>query len=375
MRQRGRKRWCADCHSLEAQLSRNVGSLDLEEEELKGFFAQGKALKAAAPNSRLSWKTVRACLKESMIRQRTHRIVRESSSEGRPLEYWTRLGYAEDEVRKCPQEVDAVMGTTLYKVTARSTSAQQIDEEVEQTILDKEKNCARQRKKGKGEEPEGEAAWDVPDAEAAGKAQKGGKKKTEENEEKKTARAEEAQKAKREKSNAKASALAGKALSLLTPKVQSIRAPLKDAEKKGGAEPETLSALQEAAMKYEGWLREARSTVAAVSACAHAQLPELPFAKDSLTASLAAASSAVKKCRSDVRQAADAAAETAETVAEPKAKRRRNRPKGNRPRAANINIYIYIETSPTTLLAYQQQGTDTAGLPAARGTSLSTFCE
>ncbi|CAK9074907.1 Uncharacterized protein SCF082_LOCUS36410 [Durusdinium trenchii] len=295
MRQRGRKRWCADCHSLEAQLSRNVGSLDLEEEELKGFFAQGKALKAAAPNSRLSWKTVRACLKESMIRQRTHRIVRESSSEGRPLEYWTRLGYAEDEVRKCPQEVDAVMGTTLYKVTVRSTSTQQIDEEVEQTILDKEKNCARQRKKGKGEEPEGEAAWD------------------------------EAQKAKREKSNAKASALAGKALSLLTPKVQSIRAALKDAEKKGGAEPETLSALQEAAMKYEGWLREARSTVAAVSACAHAQLPELPFAKDSLTASLAAASSAVKKCRSDVRQAADAAAETAETVAEPKAKRRRRK--------------------------------------------------
>ena len=175
---RCRKRWCTDCHSLEVQLKRNVGSLDLKPERLKDFFTQGRALKAAAPNSRLSWKTVRACLKESMIRQRTHRIVRESSSEGRPLEYWTRLGYAEDEVRKCPQEVDAVMGTTLYKVTARSTSAQQIDEEVEQTILDKEKNCARQRKKGKGEEPEGEAAWDVPDAEAAGKAQKGGKKKT-----------------------------------------------------------------------------------------------------------------------------------------------------------------------------------------------------
>ncbi|CAK9000408.1 unnamed protein product, partial [Durusdinium trenchii] len=121
------------------QLKRNVGSLDLKPERLKDFFTQGRALKAAAPNSRLSWKTVRACLKESVIRQRTHRIVRESTSKERPLEYWTRLGYAEDEVRKCPQEVDAVMGTTLYKVQVRSTSTQQIDEEVEQTILDREK--------------------------------------------------------------------------------------------------------------------------------------------------------------------------------------------------------------------------------------------
>ena len=290
----------------------------------EGLLHTGKSTQGCGPKQSPSWKTVRACLKESMIRQRTHRIVRDTTSEGRPLGYWTRLGYAEDEVRKCPQEVDAVMGTTLYKVQVRSTSTQQIDEEVEQTILDREKNCAR--KKGKGEEPEGEAAWDVPDAEAPGKAQKKGQK-TAENEEKKTARAEEAQKAKREKSNAKTSALAGKALSLLTPKMQSIRATLKDAAKKGGAAPETVSALEEAAMKYEGWMRDARSAVAAVAACAHAQLPELPFAKDSLTSSLAAASAAVKKCRSDVREAADAAAQTLpeETVAEPKAKRRRGK--------------------------------------------------
>ena len=62
-----------------------VESLDLEPEELKDFFTQGRTLKAAAPNSRLSWKTVHARLKESMIRQRTHRIVRESTPEGRPL--------------------------------------------------------------------------------------------------------------------------------------------------------------------------------------------------------------------------------------------------------------------------------------------------
>ena len=307
-----------------------MGSLDLEPEELKDFFTQGRALKAAAPNSRLSWKTVRACLKESMIRQRTHRIVRDTTSEGRPLGYWTRLGYAEDEVRKCPQEVDAVMGTTLYKVTGPQ----------HQHTTNRRRGGAddpRQRKELRAPEKERERRR-TRRGSRLGCARRGGspakrrrrdrrRQTSEENEEKKTARAEEAQKAKREKSNAKTSALAGKALSLLTPKMQSIRATLKDAAKKGGAAPETVSALEEAAMKYEGWMRDARSAVAAVAACAHAQLPELPFAKDSLTSSLAAASAAVKKCRSDVREAADAAAQTLpeETVAEPKAKRRRGK--------------------------------------------------
>ena len=305
-------------------VKRHIGSTpSLASVDTADFFKKVAVAKQETP--RVSWTTIRAMLKEVMVRSKIRETERSVTGESRPMQYWLNLGYDEALVKRFEDEEDPQLGV-LYSVPAKSFTVREIERDTEEELLVRESE-ARQKKKRKGaaEDPAGDPVWDVPAAVAApaGQGGKGGKER-EGTSEHALARANAKAEKARESQTRKDSILAGKAISLLTPKLQSINNALRDAQKKAGASASDVECLRQAATKLDAWNKASQQLLAAVAVNPEAQTPPLPYDKVEFKAGLEAATACIKKCREDMRQAAEEAeAEAAENECEPKPPKRK----------------------------------------------------
>ena len=312
----GRKIWRRSCVAADKMLRRHMGGWPtVSDGEKKDFFS--KALQAKDPNGRVTWTCLRGVLKECMAKRAMMRTSVDITAPFKPMAYWTSQGYTEERVRGCPCEEDPQLGT-LYQVHTKTISRAKIEEEVEEELLMREQ-AANQKKSQKS--TASADTWHVPEA-SAGESK--GKSAAAEQ------RALERSQAKRERENAAASALAGKAVALLQPKVQQAQKLLDSHSSKL---PRENVAELEVAVKEQGeWLAAARATVAAFGRDPAGALVPLPFDANGLKSAVTAGTSMLKSARlqlpkKETKERKSKAAPQPQSAAEPSKRRRAGKQK------------------------------------------------
>ncbi|CAL1155998.1 unnamed protein product [Cladocopium goreaui] len=218
----GRKFTCTPCASADRLLRRGLGSKDelqnLSVEEQHSFFQKLAVEKANAKDSRIDWKTVRACLVTSLTTRQMTENATAVDTQFLPLDVWLKQGWPEQTVRNCPKEWNEQYGCDTYQVPVKSMTWKQTYQAVEERILRQEKEAtAKRMARPRGpKEAEPEAALDLPAPEAAKKGDASAAA------EKKAARAEAAQEKKNQASNQKMQLLAAKAVAPLAQDLQSL---------------------------------------------------------------------------------------------------------------------------------------------------------
>ena len=323
-RKHGNQVYCTSCNTVDTMVRRNLGAVpSLNAVDTADFFK--KVAEAKKDNPRQTWTTVRAMLKERMVRSKVRESERAVTGEARPLQYWLNLGYEEAMVKQFEDEEDPKLGV-LYSVPVKSFTVREIERDTEEEMLMRESEVRRKkqaRQAAAGDRPE-DPAWDIPAPAAAAAPAGKGDRVPEEKSEAALARAKAKAEKARKSQTQRDSILAGKAISLLTPKLQSINNALRDAEKKPGASTADVECLQQGWTKLDAWNKASKQLVAAVAMNPDAETIPLPYDKIEFKAALDAASACLKKFRGDMRRAADEAEEQGREEGEqPKAPKRK----------------------------------------------------
>ena len=234
----GKQFLCTGCNAMHVMLRRYIGSLPpLTPEEKHKFFK--KAASDCKTDGRHNWTTVRATLKECMFQRKISRFAVDVDQPVRPMQYWLNLGYTESQVKACEYEDDDVLGRQ-YKVHQKTYRRSEIYEEVEQELLEREKEVTRKKnlkkkgdvKQGDGNQEKDEEEWDVPLAsngnKGAGKGALSAEKAAA-----KAAKTQEAQQRKQENSNRLLSTLAAKGISQIQPRLTAVERLVPSIQKQG----------------------------------------------------------------------------------------------------------------------------------------------
>ena len=257
----GKQFLCTGCNTMhDVMLRRYIGSLPpLTPEEKHKFFK--KAASDCKTDGRHNWTTVRATLKACMFQQKISRFAVDVDQPVRPMQYWLNLGYTESQVKACEYEDDDVLGRQ-YKVHQKTYRRSEIYEEVEQEILEREKEVTRKKnqkkkgdvKQGDGNQEKDEEEWDVPLAsngnKGAGKGALSAEKAAA-----KAAKTQEAQQRKQENSNRLLSTLAAKGISQLQPRLTAVERLVPSIQKQGSLQ-EHVTILEDARKQLWalGWM-------------------------------------------------------------------------------------------------------------------------
>ena len=101
-----------------------LGSKDelqnLSVEEQHSFFQKLAVEKANAKDSRIDWKTVRACLVTSLTTRQMTENATAVDTQFLPLDVWLKQGWPEQTVRNCPKEWNEQYGCDTYQVPVKS---------------------------------------------------------------------------------------------------------------------------------------------------------------------------------------------------------------------------------------------------------------
>ena len=218
----GRKFTCTPCASADRLLRRGLGSKDelqnLSVEEQHSFFQKLAVEKANTKDSRIDWKTVRACLLTSLTTRQMTENSAAVDTQFLPKDVWLKQGWPEQTVLNCPKEWNEQYGCDTYQVPVKSMTWKQTYQAVEERILRQEKEATAKRKarpRGAGA-AEPEEALDLPAPEPAKNGDSSAAA------EKKAARAEAAQDKKNQASNQKMQLLAAKAVAPLAQDLQAL---------------------------------------------------------------------------------------------------------------------------------------------------------
>ena len=286
------KSLCADCHSLNSLLVRNLGGAPEEwtEADRRAFFARPE-LAQAKTNGRYQWNLVRAEVKQTSVSRRSKTHSSTLGGPFLPLTVWEARGYTRDHVLQFPSETDSV-GMTTYQVTTKETSVTDVAETVE-TELRKRETEVRARRTAKAD-LEGESL-NVPFLEPRTAACQP-EAKTSKKAERATAKAA-AQEAKQSAVRAQFAAVS---LAKLQPKVSALETAVKKSASLPDCSEELRTQLTQALQQFQTWTSTCRSCVAG------ATVPELGFDSAALKGALAAAAALLKSLGEESKAAAAA---------------------------------------------------------------------
>ena len=313
-RTKGKTWQCRTCLSLKTMLYRNLGSGALDEwtvSEKESFF---KKAASTCPGGQYDWSTVRTCVVQTQTKSRVEEKGSSVVAEALPMGVWLKRGYEQAAVEAFEDTICPHLGQ-LYAVPVRSDVWREVRSQVDQEVLQREKDvCKAKRNKkrkaadegGQGEEEEWDVAPCHPKPSSSGRAapKARGKAKSEmtPNEQ---ARRLEKENQKTDKANERKMANAVKALAALSPQAKALAAVQAQAAKLS-LPVEPLSAAWK---DTEEKKNQANAVVTAGHHVqAHVPLPDLPYSMEDLKNHVKATKTLLAETRKDIRAAKDAQA-------------------------------------------------------------------
>eukprot|EP00435_Cladocopium_sp_Y103_P047988 s1333_g14.t1 len=281
-RQHGPSFECVTCSSADRLLRRSLGDRSqlqsLSKEEQVEFFKKLHAEKEKG-GGKLNWVTMKAQLLTSLTTKQVTTNSTNINTKFLPLSVYTKDGWPEEVVKRCPSEHSEVYGCMTYQVPVKSKDWGVAHQEIKERILlqERQATAARSKKRAKGKDGQEEnEELDLPAA-----AESSGKKAENTDKEEKKAAKEQASLEKKNKThNAKQQMLAAKSMGILTQDLSQLQKLMAKvpADKLEG---QVLELCQKTEAKLKEWSTAAKMTMQGAdqpqAQSGQEKLPQLSF--------------------------------------------------------------------------------------------------